>query len=226
MANKTNPLQPIPGRWPARRFVYWLAHTLRWLLVRRSQILGRENIPATGPVIVVINHITAFDPVMVWMFVPRIVVPLVKVEAYSLPVLGWLMRIGGSIPVQRGEADTSAIKSALRVLRAGECILLAPEGTRSRTGQLQPAKDGATMLALRSDALILPVGVTGTEHFESCWRRLKRGQVTITFGPPFKLAAPPGEHRLAREEMAELTTQMMRQIAQLLPPEYRGVYGE
>lgn len=102
--------------------------------------------------------------------------------------------------------------------------MLAPEGTRSRTGQLQEAKDGAAMLALRSDAQILPVAVTGTEHFTAHWRRWRRAPVKVVFGQPFKLEVPPTD-RLSREAKAALTDTIMIRVAQLLPPEYHGIYA-
>lgn len=225
MSTVSTATKPIPGSLLMRRIIFWGANLLRLILLRTS-VCGRENIPAQGPVVVIINHVTAYDPVIVWMLVPRIIIPLVKSEAYGLPFLGWLMTVGGTIPVQRGEADTNAIKSALRVLKAGECILLAPEGTRSRTGQLQPAKAGAAMLAMRGDAQIVPVAVTGTEDFLADWRRLRRGgPVKVVFGQPFKLSVPAGG-RPSREETSALTDEMMIRIAQLLPPEYRGVYAD
>ncbi len=223
MSTRSTPARPIPGYKPMRRLIFFVGKILRLVLLRAS-VSGLENIPAHGPVVIVINHITVFDPVVVWMLVSRIVIPLAKIEAYSLPFFGWVMNVGGSIPVQRDEVDTSAIKSALRVLKEQECILLAPEGTRSRTGQLQEAKDGAAMLALRSDAQILPVAVTGTEHFTAHWRRWRRAPVKVVFGQPFKLEVPPTD-RLSREAKAALTDTIMIRVAQLLPPEYHGIYA-
>lgn len=214
----------IPGKAGVRRFLYRLGRLLRWGLLRAT-ISGRENIPASGPTVIIINHIAFFDPVVVWMFIPRIVIPMAKIEAFSFPFVGWVMRMGGAIPVQRGEADTRAIKVALQVLKQDECVLLAPEGTRSPNGQLQPAKDGAMMLALRSGAAVLPVAITGTQHLIAHWRKLRRAPVTISIGEPFKLELESGRRRPSREEMASLTEKAMVRLAGLLPPEYRGVYG-
>lgn len=213
----------IPGspRW--RKFLFGFAQFLDWLLLR-LQVTGRENIPVAGPVIVIINHISFADPVVVWSIVSRLIIPLAKIEAYDLPVISWMMRVGGAIPVHRGEADMQAVKQALQVLKRGGMILLAPEGTRSPTHQMQPARDGAAMLALRSGAAILPVGITGTHRAKACWRRLKRCSVALSVGKPFKLVSAAGK-KASREELAELTTQMMHRLAAQLPPDYQGAYS-
>jgi len=213
----------VPGSPGWRRFLFWLAQILDRLLLR-LHVVGRENIPAAGPVIVIINHISFADPVVVWSIIRRLIIPMAKIEAFDLPVISWMMRVGGTIAVHRGEADMQAVKQALQVLKRGGMVLLAPEGTRSRTHQMQPARDGAAMLALRSGAAVLPVAVTGTHRAKACWRRLRRVPVSVVVGAPFHLN-PAGGKKASREELAELTSQMMNRLAALLPSEYRGVYS-
>lgn len=209
-------------------FGYWLQmKTLRILmkLLLRFEITGLEHIPATGPVIIIINHIAFLDPIMVFGSVPRRVTPMAKIEAFDQPVWGLFMKVYGAIPVHRGEADTNAIKQALRLLKAGEIVLLAPEGTRSPTHQLQPAKDGATVLALKSGAPIVPIGVTGTHQMKAYLRKLKRAPVHLSVGKPFYVQPPTYDSRLARQEIAAVTREVMYRLAAQLPPEYRGVYS-
>ena len=102
---------------------------------------------------------------------------------------------------------------------------MAPEGTRSSTSQLQPAKDGTATLALRSGAQILPVGVTGTHRVISHLKRFTRVPIHLSIGKPFKLQSSTGNAKISREEMSAITTQMMYRLAAQLPPEFRGVYS-
>jgi 1-acyl-sn-glycerol-3-phosphate acyltransferase len=195
-------------------------------LLLRLEVTGVEQVPATGPVIIIINHIAFLDPVMILGIIPRVVTPMAKTEVLSLPLWGWLTRIYGAISVHRGEVDLEAMKTALRVLKQGGIILLAPEGTRSRTYQMQPAKDGAVMLALRSQAVIIPIGVTGTHQVKSHWLRLRRPLVRLSVGQPFYLPSPSNKRQMSRSEISALTTQAMVRLAGQLPQEFRGVYRE
>src|SRR5262245_23256335 len=130
----------IPGdpRW--RVYILFVVRLLIRLLLR-VEINGLQHLLAIGPAIIIMIHITFLDPVVIITLLPRIIIPLAKVEVYSLPLWGWMTKTHGSIPVRRTEVDLDAMKAALRVLKSGEMILLAPEGTRSRNYQMQPAKD-------------------------------------------------------------------------------------
>lgn len=207
----------------------WLQMVVLRVLMRlilRFEITGLENIPATGPVIIIINHIAFLDPIMILGSVPRRVVPMAKVEAFELPLWGLFVKVYGTIPVRRGEADIFAFKHALQALKRGDIVLMAPEGTRSRTYQLQPAKDGATMLALRSGAPIIPIGVIGTHRVRTYWLKLRRPPVHLSVGEPFWVHSPPSSNgRLPREKVSAITQEAMCRLAAQLPPEFRGVYG-
>ncbi|GAB4440756.1 MAG: lysophospholipid acyltransferase family protein [Anaerolineae bacterium] len=213
----------VPGSPRLRALYTWLGTRIINLTLNISAS-GLEHTPASGPLLVVANHVTFSDPMVVMACLPRTLIPMAKVEIFENRLTGWLMKSGGGIPVHRGEADMSAVKLALSVLKQGGAVLLAPEGTRSHTGQLQPAKDGATMLALRGNAAILPVGVSGIEQARQSWRRLRRPAVRLSVGPPFRLRT--AGRRPSREEMSALTTALMFQIAAQLPPEYRGRYSD
>ncbi len=198
-------------------------------------ITGVENIPTTGPVILVGNHISFLDPVIVVGLLPRPVIAMAKSEAFEDKFLGPLVRAFDAFPVRRGEIDRQALRIALRVLEAGLLLWISPEGTRSPTGQLQPAaagrrqrgQNGAAFIAARSGAPVAPVTFVGTDQFKRNIRpplRGKRTSVTVTIGPPFYLGrGQPLAHGKALDEMTE---KVMRRIAALLPPEMRGVYGE
>jgi len=193
-------------------------------LLVRVEINHLERVPPQGPLIVIINHISIFDPVVVIGGLPRPAIPLGKQEALNWFILGRIFKLYGVIPVRRGEADLQAIKAALRILRAGGVVLLAPEGTRSPTGRLQSGKDGAALMALRSGAAITPVGVSGTEQICSSWLRLRRAAVHLAVGEPFRLCPEALDKKGTRREIAAMTAEMMARLARQLPPAYQGVY--
>ena len=193
-------------------------------LARLDSVEGVANLPATGPAIVMINHIAFVDPVIVLGVLPRNIVPLAKVEAYRVPVFGlfpWLWEV---IPVHRGEIDRKALRSAEDVLRAGEIILVAPEGTRHPT--LQRGKEGIAFLAHRTGAPIVPVAVDGTEGFPSLpiLPRWRRPGVRIRVGRPFRFRLQP--EKPDRDRLRQMTDQAMGVLAAMLPPARRGVYGD
>ncbi|MDT7883812.1 MAG: lysophospholipid acyltransferase family protein [Thermoflexus sp.] len=204
-----------------RRFLTFLLH-LAYRLVLRLEVVGLENIPDRGPVILAINHISFLDPVLVVSVLRRKVLPMAKAEVFRDVVLGPLVSAFDAFPVRRGEIDRRAVQTALEVLRMGGVLLIAPEGTRSPTGALIRGKEGAVYLAWRTGALIVPVGVDGTDRFKFNIRRLRRTSVRVVFGPPFRVEIP--EER-SREALREATDELMVQIAALLPPERRGVYA-
>jgi 1-acyl-sn-glycerol-3-phosphate acyltransferase len=193
-------------------------------LLLRLEITGLENIPTAGPVIIIINHIAFLDPLMVCAISPRLVIPLTKKEAFDSLLWRPILKLYGAISLQRGEADTRAIKSTLQVLKQNGVILMAPEGTRSPTYQLQPAKEGTAMVALRSEAAIVPIGITGTHQIKAHWLKLKCAPVQLTVGQPFRLRLTSTNGRAHRAEMVAMTQEIMYRLAQQLPPEFRGVY--
>ena len=194
-------------------------------------------IPRAGAVIVVANHASNADPVLIGGFLhPRIGRPmnwLGKREVFDTPGLSWLARHGGVHPVDRGAADIEAFRAAMRILEAGHILAVFPEGTRSPDGRLQAAKDGVTVLASRSGATVVPIGVADSDRLWPKGRRLPRftPSVTVTIGEPFRLdealsiADPDAakDRRLAKEAGTRL---IMRRIAALLPPRQRGEFGD
>lgn len=182
-------------------------------------------IPANGPLILAGNHVNFLDaPILMSHLQPRRVVPLAKVETWHNPFIGMLFSQWDSIPIRRGEADMGAFREALRVLKEGKILVIAPEGTRSGDGRLQKGQPGIVPLAVKSGAPIMPVASFGSEVFWHKIRGLSRTPLTIRVGKPFRLKY---EGKLpSREERELMTTEIMYQIAALLPPEYRGYYSD
>jgi len=191
---------------------------------------GFENIPMDGPVLVICNHASNADGMLLMAYVVpamrRKMIWLGKEEALRWPLFGWGMRQNGVIGVRRGAGDLEAFKLAKRVLDEGGVLTIFPEGTRSPTGALQDVKEGATVLAVRSGAPILPIAIAGSQRF---WPKGKllprpRRRMTVRVGEPFTLTMPKGSDR--HESLRAATAEMMGHLARLLPPEQRGVYEE
>ncbi len=126
--------------------------------------------------------------------------------------------------MRRDKVDRRALRAALKVLREGGVVALHPEGTRSKTGQLQPAKTGVAYLASRTDATIIPVAITGSEKILSALKRFHRQQVRIVVGQPFKL--PSASKSADSAQLAAYTDMIMLRLAALLPEAYRGPYRD
>jgi 1-acyl-sn-glycerol-3-phosphate acyltransferase len=215
----------LPRLTPWRRAARWFLVRLVRLVVRlltRVRLNGTENTPSQGPVLVVSNHLGDADLVLGLAFSTRPLDAVSKADLYDYPVLGWLMECYGVIWVHRGQPDRRALRAVLEGLAEGRMIAIAPEGRESVTGKLEEGTHGAAYLALKSGALILPVTFTGTENWRvyGSIRRLRRAEISLTVGKPFRLEAG-GDWRKAIEQGTE---KIMRALAEQLPPEYRGVY--
>ena len=206
--------------------VYWMTRGLAWLLVRlvcRSRFIGRERVPPTGALLMVANHLSWFDPILLSLLTSRRVWFFAKEEVFRWPVVGWLCTVTGQIPVHRGESDRVALERALAYLSEGRAIVFFPEGTVERQEKMIAAHPGIAMLAMRSGATLLPIAHTGTRRV----LRPGRGwfpRVQVTVGLPYKPALQVGTVRKAG--LQEITREIMRQIAEMLPATQRGVYKE
>ena len=193
-----------------------------------ARIEGVEHLPRSGPFILVANHCSNLDPLMMgWASghqIGRVVHFMAKIEMRSWPVIGWLATQSGVYFVRRGERDRAAQQFSLDALADGRPIAMFPEGTRSRTGHLREGKPGAALIAMRSGAPIVPAAVSGTHRIfpgRSRWPRPTR--VRIQIGEPFSLPHQPSG-RLDREALAAGTERIMSAIEQLLPEDQRRVH--
>ena len=199
-----------------------LARVLLTLLTR-SEVKGAGHIPPDGPFIIIANHLSLGDPPILAVAMTRRATFMAKEELFRNPVIGNILRSGGAFPVNRKRLDRQTIRSAEEHLKAGLALIMFPEGTRSPDGSLQDGATGAAVLALRLGLPLLPVGICGSEAIGRGWWWLKRPRITVNIGKP--LAPPAGDGR-RKQQSAELTASIMRHIARLLPPAYRGKYGE
>lgn len=195
--------------------------------VARVRLEVPAEVPRTGPLIVVANHLSNADPPLVvgWLtpLLGRRLHILAKDSLFVGP-LGSLLRSQGATPVRSGGSDMEAFRAARGVLERGDVLCIFPEGTRSRSGRLQPAKPGVAMLATRADVLILPVGISGSDRFLPPGGRLPRFGTTITLrvGAPFRLNLARDMTR--RQALLAASDEIIRRLAGLIAAENRGDY--
>jgi 1-acyl-sn-glycerol-3-phosphate acyltransferase len=196
----------------------------------RVRVSGLEHVPKRGALILASNHNSNADPPLIanWLTssLGRPVHWMAKAEALEWPIAGPFMRMNGAFGIRRGAADTEAFRLAKSVLDDGRVLGTFPEGTRSPTGALQVAKEGVTLLALRTGAPILPIGCIDTDLFWPRGRKIWKlgGQIRMQVGEPFVLergVGPDGR----KEPLEDVTTRLMLHIAALLPPRHQGAYG-
>ena len=194
-------------------------------LLFRAQVDGVEHLPRTGAFIVASNHCSNLDPpILGWATghqVGRVVHFMAKAEMRRWPIVGSLASQAGVYFVRRGEADRAAQRFSLEALAAGRPIAIFIEGTRSRNGRLKAGRPGAALLAIRSGAPIVPVGIVGTQRiFPGKSRVPHPTRVTVRIGEPLRLPHQP-DGRIGRAALADGTERIMRAIEALLPPEQR-----
>ena len=166
-------------------FVRWLVRVFFFRGTGGFRILGLENVPRAGPLIVSPNHVSHLDPPATACSMPRPITFMAKAELFDHKLFGWLIRSLGSFPVRRGEGDTEAIRTALKLLEQGKAVLMFPEGTRGGGTQLLPFNKGVAMIAKRSGAKVLPVGISGTHtKWPKGGKGPKFGRVTVVYGKP------------------------------------------
>ncbi len=207
-------------------WVYYLGRvTVRMLLqlLTRWQVRGKENIPGQGAVLIIANHINLADPPLLGVSLGRRVTFMAKEELFRSRLSSYLMRGLGAFPVYRGRLDRRALRQAGQVLADGQALAMFPEGTRSQGGRMKPAFSGSALIAVHSGVQILPIGITGTEKIKGVAWLLRRPRVTVNVGRPFYL--PPLNSKLTSAELVKLTDYIMERVAELLPPEYRGIYA-
>ncbi|MCS7010919.1 MAG: 1-acyl-sn-glycerol-3-phosphate acyltransferase [Anaerolineales bacterium] len=209
-------------------FLRSLVNGLIWIgtsLLCRIDKSELVKVPQGGPLLLVSNHINSLEvPLLFVHLQPRKLVGLAKIETWDNKFMGWLFDLWDAIPLRRGEADLAALRRSLDYLRQGYIVAIAPEGTRSYHGRLLRAQPGVVFLALRSGAPILPLAHWGGEKFSRNWRRLRRTDFHVRVGRPFVLESNGCE--MTAEIRQAMADEVMRELAALLPEEYRGEYRD
>lgn len=196
-------------------------------LIARFDLRGKEHVPLSGGMVIAANHIGFLDIVMVYFGIDRTDLFIPVAEKWE--DIWWIRMLGKPLNllfVDRFNPDLKAIRKMIALMEQGKCLVIAPEGTRSRVGSLIEGKPGVAYLAARSGFPIIPVGITGTEDkaILANVRRFRKSTITLTGGKPFTIPPLPKENRDAALQNA--TDEIMCQIAALLPERYRGVYAE
>jgi len=220
----TRPAKPAKNLYEPYVTPAWFWVSLRafarfvFFLLLKVELKGRNNVPQTGPYIIVPNHLSWADIPLIPAYLSVQVIYIAKEELYQ-GKMGWLPRFLGAIPIKRGEADRRLLRAADDLLKRGKILVIFPEGHRSETRQMIQANAGVGMIALRAGVPVVPVSIYGSE------RALKRfrPRVTITYGEPLILR--PKGAKITKDDITTSTETIMRNIAAMLPPAYRGVYG-
>ncbi len=207
---------------------FWIVNTIVKVgtsILCRIDAPDLDKIPRGGPLIVYSNHTGQIEvPLMFAHLQPRPMTGFAKVETWDNWFLRWVFDVWEAIPLHRGEADMVAMRKSLEALEQGMIFVIAPEGTRNKTGALIKAYPGVITLALRSGAPLLPVAHWGGENFLSNLKRWKRTDFHIRVGEPFKL--DPGNERVTKETRQQMVDEMMYRLAAMLPEQYRGAYAD
>ena len=207
----------------AYRLLQGLAQ-LKLRVVADLEVEGAANYPGAGPYLIVFNHLHWLDLPVAFTTLRHQMAGLALHELAARPLIGPIARhVGHAIFVQK-VTDHRALSDALAWLRDGGVLLLAPEGSRSRSGSLQAGRPGAAYLASRSGVPIVPLAAWGHEHLFRDLRSLRRARIRVRIGQPFVLDGTP--NRAKGEQLDAYTEQIMLALAALLPREYRGVYAD
>ena len=207
-----------------RKFVFWLIATLARILVRFEN-KGLEHIPNEGGLLLATNHMSRVDTGILLLNSVRADIAAIVTDKYkTYPIISFMVNAMPHIWIDRSKADFTAFSSAVKYLKKDGGVLgIAPEGTRSKNGALIEGKHGAAMIAMRAGVPIVPVGITGTENFQSMVRRFRRQKVVANYGPVFNLPVM-GKEEDRTSYMERCTEEVMCRIAAQLPEKYHGFY--
>lgn len=216
-------------RYPRRRIIRRLLHwgiDLAFAVLTDIKVLGRENLPPSGPLLVVGNHFSFVDPAAMIRAVPW---PIEFVGGFRTPnappVVTWIPSVWGRYPVFRGTGSRYALRGAEAVLKQDGILGIFPEAG-SWAAVLRPARPGTAFLAARTRVPILPIGFDGMTDVFPRLRKGKRAHVTVRIGKVFGPFQTTGRGRERRRQLEEIGHKMMKRIAELIPPERRGHYSD
>jgi 1-acyl-sn-glycerol-3-phosphate acyltransferase len=206
---------------------------LRWLigfllnLIAHVEVNGYEYLPKEGNCVVATNHLGIIDvPIGLYALNRWDIFVMVGEKWEKVGLFRWASKYLNIIFIDRFNPDIKTLRKVIALMEKNNILVIAPEGTRSRSGALIEAKPGVSYLAAKLNRPIVPVAITGTEDevLLANLRRLRRSHITVTAGPTFTLPPLPRENR--DEALKRYTDEIMCQIAALLPEKYRGVYAD
>ena len=209
-----------------------MKYIIRWLIrllfhiIARVDVKGYENLPKEGSFVIATNHLGIVDvPIAYYSLDYWDMFVLIADKWQQVGLFRWVGKYFNFIFIDRYNADIKALRKVISLMEQNNILVIAPEGTRSRTGSLIEAKPGVSYLATKLNRPIVPVGITGTEDqaLFGNLKKLHRAQITVTAGPAFTLPPLPRENR--DEVLKQYTDEIMCHIAVLLPENYRGFYA-
>lgn len=212
-----------------KNLIILLARFLLFILAD-VKMEGIENLSHDQPVIITANHIGFLDGVLILSLNevsrhPNLVV-IIAEHWQEIPVLRWAVKQLGWIFIDRFNPDIKSMRQVLKRMQGKSLMVIAPEGTRSKTGALIEGKPGAAYITAKSRAIIIPTALTGTEdkHLKKWFTSFKRIKILVKFGEPYQLPQMPNKQR--NKYLAQATDEIMCRIAALLPESYRGIYSD
>lgn len=195
------------------RFAQRLIRTL-WPLVGRLDVQGLEHVPDEGPFLLIANHQSYLDPILIQAVVRRPIHTMAKSTEFSNPITAPILKRLRSFPVRRFETDPQSVRLALRHLAAGQGVGIYIEGERSWDGRLQPPRLGTIRLILKAGVPVVPCGVSGAYEAWPRWSSLRRGSVRIRIGESLRF--PKLDRRVDREDaLADTRERIMSTLARL-----------
>jgi len=203
----------------ARWIVYIVGHSLATIEVR-----GRQYIPETGPLVIVGNHFSIWEPPLMIYAIPRPLKILAAGDVNWPLAQAWALYLYGYIPTNRESFKPSTIREAKKALDAGDFVGIFPEAGMNSELKLRPGKPGAVYLSDLGDAKILPIGFSGYAHTKDHWKNLHKPTFRIRIGQSFGPFHLSDEPETKRRQLKEYGHEVMRRIAVLLPEENRGFY--
>lgn len=197
-------------------------------LFAKLEVSGLENLPETGPTIMMGNHVSFYDPIFLTAAVnSRYVISMAKAETLSNPIQRLGLEVWGNFVINRGEVDRIALNNTIALIKSEQLVWIAPEGTRNPDG-MSEAKGGVSFIAHKANAIVVPSAICGPQNWIKQVTGFNRMTAKIFFGQPFRFRIPEGE-RLSRDVREQMITEAMYQLALTMPGEYafqRGAYSD